>query len=93
MIQALSTAVAGAGKPALSLALHMPKSHPSRWEELLDFGEGRMSWLPCTCRNLILPVGSGYPVRRRQHELNVLRRSRLLRHDARLCCFDWPIWV
>jgi len=28
MIQALSAAVAGAGKPALSLALHMPKSHP-----------------------------------------------------------------
>src|SRR4051794_14205645 len=30
--------------------------------------------------------------RRQPHELDVLRRPRLLRHDDRLCCFDWPIW-
>jgi hypothetical protein len=38
-------------------------------------------------------VGAAIRFRRQPHELDVLRRSRLLRHDDRLCCFDWPIWV
>jgi hypothetical protein len=59
-------------------------------EDLVELALGRALmavWLP-----KISSAQVGAAMRfRRPHELVALRVSHQLRHDDRLCCFDWPI--
>jgi putative transposase len=75
------------GQVIRALVLEMAYENPG-WGYRRIHGE-----LPVTPKISSSQVGPGIRFRRRPHKLDVLRRSRLLRHDDRLCCFDWPISV
>ena len=91
LVDALDEAVT-AGEPNIVTLLAGSSDLPSAVRFVLTSrNEPRVT--VCLPKISSAQVGAAIRVRRRPHELDALRRSRLLRHDDRLCCFDWPIWV